>query len=86
MVVVEKYPDLKSNQNFLALQSQLEGTENRISIARRDYINSIAGYNTELRTYPGKLWHGWLYPELTVREDYYEATAAAADQPPAVTF
>ena len=45
MVVVEKYPDLKSNQNFLALQSQLEGTENRISIARRDYINSIAGYN-----------------------------------------
>ena len=48
MVVVEKYPDLKSNQNFLALQSQLEGTENRISIARRDYINSIAGYNTEL--------------------------------------
>ena len=58
MVVVEKYPDLKSNQNFLALQSQLEGTENRISIARRDYINGIAGYNTELRTYPGKLWHG----------------------------
>ena len=57
MVVVEKYPDLKSNQNFLALQSQLEGTENRISVARRDYINSMAQYNTELRTYPGKLWH-----------------------------
>ena len=86
MVVVEKYPDLKSNQNFLALQSQLEGTENRISVARRDYINSMARYNTELRTYPGKLWHGWLYPELTVREDYYEATAASADQPPAVVF
>ena len=86
LVSVERYPELKANQNFLDLQNQLEGTENRISIARRDYINSIAGYNTELRTYPGKLWHGWLYPELTVREDYYEATAAAADQPPAVTF
>ena len=86
MVVVEKYPDLKSNQNFLALQSQLEGTENRISVARRDYINSMAQYNTELRTYPGKLWHGWLYPELTVRADYYEATAASADQAPVVAF
>lgn len=54
MVVAERYPDLKSNQNFLALQSQLEGTENRIAIARRDYIASVQGFNTEIRTFPGK--------------------------------
>ena len=49
----ENYPDLKSNQNFLALQSQLEGTENRIAVARRDYIKAVRAYNTELRTLPG---------------------------------
>ena len=52
----ENYPDLKSNQNFLALQSQLEGTENRIAVARRDYIEAVRAYNTELRTFPGVLW------------------------------
>jgi len=51
LVVAEKYPDLKSNQNFLALQSQLEGTENRIAVARRDYIIAVQAYNTELRTF-----------------------------------
>src|SRR3569832_1605163 len=56
MVVVERYPDLKSNQNFLTLQSQLEGTENRIAVARRDYIEAVRAYNTELRTFPGVLW------------------------------
>src|ERR1700674_118959 len=56
LAVSENYPDLKSNQNFLALQSQLEGTENRISVARRDYIEAIRVYNTELRTFPGVLW------------------------------
>ena len=61
MVVVEKYPDLKADQNFLALQSQLEGTENRISVARRDYIEAVRIYNTELETYPGKIWHALLY-------------------------
>lgn len=86
MVVAERYPDLKSNQNFMALQSQLEGTENRISVARRDYILAMQQYNTELRTYPGKLWHGWLYPELKPRQDYYKATAEQADQPPSVEF
>jgi LemA protein len=54
--VSENYPDLKSNQNFLALQSQLEGTENRISVARRDYIEAVRVYNTELVTFPGVLW------------------------------
>ena len=56
MVSVEAYPDLKSNQNFLALQSQLEGTENRIAVARRDYIQAVQAYNTEVRTFPGRLW------------------------------
>ncbi|HYI90851.1 MAG TPA: LemA family protein, partial [Beijerinckiaceae bacterium] len=52
LVTVERYPDLKSNANFLALQSQLEGTENRIAVARRDYIETVRAYNTELRTIP----------------------------------
>jgi LemA protein len=56
LAVSENYPDLKSNQNFLALQSQLEGTENRIAVARRDYIEAVRVYNTELRTFPGMLW------------------------------
>jgi LemA protein len=56
LVVTEAYPDLKSNANFLALQSQLEGTENRITVARRDYIEAVRTYNTELKTFPGVLW------------------------------
>ena len=56
LAVSENYPDLKSNQNFLALQSQLEGTENRIAVARRDYIAAVQDYNTELRTFPGVIW------------------------------
>jgi len=56
LAVSENYPDLKSNQNFLALQSQLEGTENRISVARRDYIQAVQTYNTDVRTFPGRFW------------------------------
>jgi LemA protein len=56
LAVAEAYPDLKSNQNFLALQSQLEGTENRIAVARRDYIEAVRVYNTELKTVPGSIW------------------------------
>jgi LemA protein len=56
LVVVEQYPELRSNQNFLALQSQLEGTENRIAVARRDYVQAVQGFNTEVRTFPGRLW------------------------------
>jgi LemA protein len=62
LVVAERYPDVKSGANFLALQNQLEGTENRISIARRDYIESVRVYNTELVTFPGRLWKSFLYP------------------------
>lgn len=61
IAITENYPDLKSNQNFLALQSQLEGTENRIAVARRDYIEAVRLYNTELRTFPGRLWAMFLY-------------------------
>lgn len=84
MVVVERYPELKSNQNFLALQSQLEGTENRISVARRDYIQAVQAYNTEIRTLPGRIWHSVLYSEMPIRETF-EATAGA-EQAPQVEF
>ena len=56
LAVSENYPDLKSNANFLALQSQLEGTENRIAVSRKDYIGSVQQYNTELKTFPGIFW------------------------------
>src|ERR1700754_2967967 len=75
LVTVERYPDLKSNQNFLALQSQLEGTENRVAIARRDYIESVRAYNTELKTFPGVIWASTLYKsnkpmqEFTISEE-----------------
>ncbi len=85
MAVSERYPDLKSNQNFLALQSQLEGTENRIAVARRDYIQAVQQYNTEIRTFPGRLWHSVLYSELEQRENF-EATTENADQAPSVNF
>lgn len=85
MVVAERYPDLKANQNFLALQSQLEGTENRISVARRDYIAAVQTYNTEIRTFPGRLWHSFLYSDMEVR-DTYEAISEGAEEAPAVSF
>jgi LemA protein len=56
LAISENYPDLKSNQNFLALQSQLEGTENRIAVARRDYVVAVQDFNTSLRTFPTMLW------------------------------
>ena len=75
IAITENYPDLKSNQNFLALQSQLEGTENRIAVARRDYIEAVRVYNTELATFPGRIWASILYSDkkpmatFTVEED-----------------
>jgi LemA protein len=85
MAVSERYPDLKSNQNFLALQSQLEGTENRIAVARRDFIAAVERYNTEIRTFPGRLWHSLLYSDMELRENF-EATATDADKAPEVSF
>lgn len=61
LAISERYPDLKSNQNFLTLQAQLEGTENRIAVARRDYIEAVRAYNTELKTFPGIIWANVLY-------------------------
>src|SRR5215468_10424892 len=70
LAVAEQYPDLKSNQNFLALQAQLEGTENRIAIARRDYIATVKDYNTELRTFPGRWWRAILYRDAKPMENF----------------
>lgn len=84
MVVVERYPDLKSNQNFLTLQSQLEGTENRISVARRDYIQAVQQYNTEIRTLPGSIWHSLMYSDMPIRETF--EASEGAEQAPQVEF
>jgi LemA protein len=85
LMVTENYPDLKSNANFLALQSQLEGTENRIAVARRDFIQAVQAYNTEIRTFPGKIWHSLLYSDMEIRETF-KATTENAEQAPAVNF
>lgn len=77
MVVVEKYPELKANENFLSLQSQLEGTENRISVARRDFIEAVKLYNLELRTMPGKLVAAIAHPEAKIKETF---TASQTEQ------
>ena len=84
LVVSENYPALKSNENFLALQSQLEGTENRISVARRDYIIAVQAYNTELRTIPGRWVASFLYPDLKVRQTF--TISEQAQQAPQVKF
>jgi LemA protein len=61
LVVSEQYPQLKATEGFQTLQAQLEGTENRIAVARRDFIESVRVYNTELKTFPGSIWHAILY-------------------------
>lgn len=80
MMIQERYPDLKSNQNFLALQSQLEGTENRIAVARRDYNEAVRDYNTSLRTFPTIIWaktiHGGSKPM-----QLFQASASAQSAP-----
>ncbi len=70
LLVVERYPDLKSNQNFLALQSQIEGTENRIAVARRDYIQAVQAFNTEIRTFPGVIWKSVLYGDAVAKQNF----------------
>ncbi|RUV02553.1 LemA family protein [Mesorhizobium sp. M6A.T.Cr.TU.017.01.1.1] len=75
LAVVENYPDLKANQNFLALQAQLEGTENRIAVARRDYIQAVQEYNLTLKTFPSVVWATlWFrgnqpFANFTIEED-----------------
>src|SRR3546814_12565808 len=84
LVSVEAYPQLKSNENFLTLQSQLEGTENRIAVARRDYNEAVRDYNTRIRTFPemvgAKLVHG--AQPMTP----FEATTPGAQEAPKVDF
>ena len=84
LAVQEAYPDLKSNQNFLALQSQLEGTENRIAVARRDYIEAVRQYNTELRTFPGLIWASTVYRSNKPMETF--TVAEDVKRPPQVKF
>jgi LemA protein len=84
LAVTENYPDLKSNANFLALQSQLEGTENRIAVARRDYIESVRVYNTALRTFPTVLWAKTVFAG---NKPMAEFTATdGSERPPTVKF
>ena len=84
LAVSENYPELKSNANFLALQSQLEGTENRIAVARRDYIEAVRAYNTALRTFPTVIWAKIAF---SGEKPMAEFTASeGADKPPQVKF
>ena len=80
----EAYPDLKSNANFMALQSQLEGTENRITIARRDYNESVQAYNTRIRTFPDAIGAKVIYGAKPMTP--FEATTPNAQTAPSVTF
>jgi LemA protein len=84
LAVSENYPDLKSNQNFLALQSQLEGTENRIAVARRDYIDAVRVYNTDLKTFPTVIWASTLFRANKPMAEFTATDAAQA--PPQVKF
>jgi LemA protein len=84
MMIQENYPQLKSNENFMALQSQLEGTENRIAIARRDYNTTAQAYNTTLRTFPQVIWAKTLYSSQKPANLF--AASQAAQTAPTVTF
>ena len=76
LAVSEAYPDLKSNANFLALQSQLEGTENRINVARRDYIEAARDFNLALRTFPTLLWAKTFFPSEKPLAEFTASDAA----------
>ena len=82
LVTVEKYPDLKANENFRELQAQLEGTENRISVARRDYNEAARKYNTTLRSFPKNILAGMFGFE---KKSYFEAQEGS-EQAPTVQF
>jgi LemA protein len=84
LAVSENYPELKSNQNFLALQSQLEGTENRISVARRDYIEAVRAYNTSLKTLPSLIWASTFFRANKPMTEFTASKTAQA--PPQVKF
>lgn len=83
LVVAERYPDLKANQNFRDLQHQLEGTENRINVARQRYNRSVQTFNSSIRTFPGNLTNQFLL-KLERKESF--KAAAGAEQAPQVKF
>ncbi len=78
MVVSERYPELKANQNFLALQDQLEGTENRITVARKNFNDAVQSYNVQVRTFPNNIFAGMMGFE---KKGLFEADAAAQKAP-----
>ena len=84
IAVSEAYPDLKSNQNFLALQSQLEGTENRIAVARRDYVGAVRDYNLTLSTFPSLIWAKTFFSGNKPMATF--TASEGADKPPQVKF
>lgn len=84
LATVEAYPQLQSNQNFLALQSQLEGTENRINVSIKDYNQAVQAYNTTIRTFPDAIGAKIFYGAQPMTP--YQATAPDADRAPAVKF
>lgn len=84
MAVTENYPNLKADQNFLMLQAQLEGTENRIAVARRDYILAVQQYDTELTTIPGRWYHSLFYSSYAPVQNF--TISAASMQTPKVKF
>jgi LemA protein len=84
LAITENYTDLKSNANFLALQSQLEGTENRIAVARRDYIEAVRTYNTALRTFPTLLWAKTAFSGSKPMAEF--TASENAQSPPQVKF
>ena len=79
LAIVENYPDLKSNQNFLALQDELAGTENRIAVERRRYNEALQDYNTYIGLFPNSLFAGWA--GFQRNNDYFAASAAAREAP-----
>ncbi len=84
IAVSEAYPDLKSNANFLALQSQLEGTENRIAVARRDYVQAVRDYNLTLSTFPSLIWAKTIFSGNKPMAAF--AASEDAQKPPTVKF
>lgn len=84
LVVTENYPQLQSNQNFLGLQDQIEGTENQILVARRDYNEAVQRLNTEMRTFPGSIWAGTLHKGVEPAEQFQ--AQAGSDRAPRVDF
>jgi LemA protein len=84
LAVSENYPELKSNANFLALQSQLEGTENGIAVARRDYIDAVRAFNTALRTFPTVIWAKTAFSGEKPMTEF--TASSGAETPPQVKF